>query len=467
MRYLSAITVLTLVSWTASEAWAQLGLYGSPGMVDLPPAGLQAFPEDTSAVNPAEEPAYLMHEAAVTPSPQRPRANRPRLAPPRGESPSVVDQMLEESGGSPRLEPQPLVAEDDPTAVGGYWADYGSEFIDEGVDGYGDPFLSFFPWYVRASGLIMARDDPNRVWFTYQSGVNEDQLMSSDDIDLEWRGGGEIRFGRRFCCGTWALEAGYWTLDPFEGLAIQTHPSGVATPLDFTDVVFADGAMGGSPVDLFDGAVEHRLWRTDELHNVEINVIHSPIDLQYWDCFDFNWAVGARYFRFAENLRFGSLGAGGVAFGVDPTLEGYLEDDIENNLIGAQLGCELGYRRGDWRLYLFPKVGVYGNHIRHRFSAYRGDGALFAPAPATYPLYPAASDDGVFSFLTEVDLGLQWQFTPRWGAHIGYRVLVATGMGLADHQIPFYIVDTPELVDINHNGQLVLHGGVAGVTFSF
>jgi hypothetical protein len=318
---------------------------------------------------------------------------------------------------------------------------------------------------VSASGLIMSRDDANRVWVTYESGVNANQLMHTQDIDLDWRGGGEVRFGRRFCCGTWALEAAYWTLDPFYGFASQTHPSGVATPLDFTDVTYA--TIAGNPGDdLFDGAAEHRIWREHEIHNAELNLVRSQLFCQCLSPVEMSWLVGVRFFRFDEDLTFGSL-ASGVAFGVDPTLEGYLHDRVRNDLVGAQLGCDLAYRRGNWRLFVVPKVGIYNNHIRHRFDAYRGDGELFAPIPAGYPAYPVISSDNGVSFLTELDLGLEWQFASRWAAHIGYRVVIATGMGLADHQIPPYIVDTPELADIDRNGNLVLHGGFAGLTFNF
>ena len=156
-----------------------------------------------------------------------------------------------------------------------------------------------------------------------------------------------------------------------------------------------------------------------------------------------------------------------MAFGDDPTLEGYLHDYTKNSLVGVQFGCHLTYRRGNWQLFMVPRVGIYNNHIQHWFSGYGGDGALFAVAPAGYPPYPVSSSTDVVSFLTQIDLGLQWQFATRWSAHIGYRVVVATGMALADHQIPPYVVDTPELANIDHNGQLILHGGFAGLTYSF
>ena len=41
-----------------------------------------------------------------------------------------------------------------------------------------------------------------------------------------------------------------------------------------------------------------------------------------------------------------------------------------------------------------------------------------------------------FAFLTQVDLGLDWQITQHISTQFGYRVVAATGMGLSDSQIP-------------------------------
>jgi hypothetical protein len=40
-------------------------------------------------------------------------------------------------------------------------------------------------------------------------------------------------------------------------------------------------------------------------------------------------------------------------------------------------------------------------------------------------------------------------------------------VGLADAQIPQYIVDIPEIAHIDSNGDLILHGAFAGLTYNF
>jgi hypothetical protein len=89
------------------------------------------------------------------------------------------------------------------------------------------------------------------------------------------------------------------------------------------------------------------------------------------------------------------------------------------------------------------------------------------PASGVIGTYPVSAEKNVLSCITQVDAGVQWKFHPQWSAFIGYRVVVATGIGLADHQIPAYIVDIPSLSAVKHNGDLLLHGGVAGLTIEF
>ena len=335
------------------------------------------------------------------------------------------------------------------------------------------------PWFASFSGLVMSRDQGNRVWTTYQSTDVANQLMHTQ-IDLSWEGGGEVRFGRRFCCDRWSVEATYWSLNSFSAFASQTFAGGVSTPLAFNDVVFANPAILTSPVDLFDGAQEHRIWRSDEIHNVELSLIRHSTNLAYGHPgpggpLSVDWSLGARFFRFEDHLTFGSLDSGGFTWAADLDRQGFLEDRIVNNLAGFQFGADVNYQAfGRWGLFVRPKLGIYNNHIRNTFMAYRGDGELFAPNPAPTPptsvvpgSYPVRSTKEVVSFLAQVDLGLDWEFQTNWNFSIGYRVLMASGIGLADHQIPPYVVDIPEIADIDHNGQLVLHGAFAGLEWNY
>ncbi len=115
-------------------------------------------------------------------------------------------------------------------------------------------------WYASLSALVMTRDRPNKVYITYETGNLPHNDFPVDEFGWQW--GGEVRFGRRFCCdcnsgcnsccntGYWALEARYWTLGDFDSYVSHTSPVSatnpdgtVGTPLSVCDMKF-DGLTG-------------------------------------------------------------------------------------------------------------------------------------------------------------------------------------------------------------------------------
>ncbi|MGB9688779.1 BBP7 family outer membrane beta-barrel protein [Thermogutta sp.] len=328
-------------------------------------------------------------------------------------------------------------------------------------------------WYFEGAGLIMGRNDPNQVWFSYQSNNNANEIMSSEQARTSWQGGWLGTVGHSFACDNWRLEGTYWGLAVMKGDATAIHPDFVSSTLNFTDVVYADPTIPGLPVNLFTGAYEQALWRSNEIHNAEINLVRHRIP---WEGYrvGIDWLVGVRYFRFDERLTYGSK-RHPDPWGSTPELEGYLSDRVENNLVGVQLGFDVRWPISDCLvLSCRPKVGLYNNHIHNRFDAYRGDGELFAPNPD--PLvgtpvpgrYPVVSSDDRFSVLTEIEARLTWQINPRWSAFVGYRLVAVSEIALVDEQYPFYVVDIVDAIQhIDSNGDLLLHGGVAGVSFDF
>jgi hypothetical protein len=472
VKYLQVFTLLVLTTLVASDALAQYGLYGSPGVVTFSPersAATLASHEADPAYTGAATSIFLsplVHATALNPAPP-PAANPAPLRGPSQPAPSVVDRMLSESSQS---WPAPWGA---PSGCGSF----GQAVAAADVCGPCDP--CFQPrWRVSLSALYMTRDDPDLLWTTFETGASANLVRTY--VPMDWSGGAEIRVGRRFgcnngcgasCtggCGGWTLEGVFWGLDSLSGSTQTPRGTLVSSLLNFTDVSYANPALAGeSPGDLFYSAELQRVSRHDEVYSVELNLIRSAPRSLACSPFRSNWSIGARLFQFDEDWRYASLDEGGFMFGVDPSIEGYLDDSITNTLVGAQIAGDFVYEVNNWRLFFRPKVGLYNNHIKNRFTAYRGDGELFDPDFAGYPGLPVESATDVVSFLTEFDAGLEWQFHPRWSTHVGYRATIVTGIGLTDHQIPHYIVDTPLMADIDHNPQLILHGGYAGVTYQF
>ncbi len=446
MKILHVALLVGFVVLSATTAQAQFGLYGSPEMLNLQEA----------TATPAAYTSYAapsLASAAAVPKPPAPPVPAGGTQPAR---PSVVDQMLSES-----CEPEDCGCAD--CGCGMTYGAFGgvTGWFERAIAG-GCPAQPV--WYASVSTLVLSRDKANQLWTTCDAGDETNKLSGTQDMNMACGWGGEIRFGRRFCgCGHRALEAVYWTTEPFNGrLMTRNGAAQVDSPLNFNDIFF-----GGAAANLwFNGADEHLLQRRNEFHNVEINMVHYPVFCEgngYWD---FSWLAGIRYFRFEEELLFGSVRAGGTwSHGAD---QAYLTDQIENNLIGFQLGCDAGYRVAPkWRLFAAPRFGVYNNHIRNFFELHLEDATCATQTAYPGEVYPVSSHKDVLSFLGQIDLGMSYQFSRNWSAKVGYRVVAITGVGLADNQIPNRVADIPTIRNIDTNADLILHGAFVGVEYNF
>lgn len=327
-------------------------------------------------------------------------------------------------------------------------------------------------WYGYVGGLVMGRDRSNKFWTSFQTGNNANQLMYFPGAN--WGGGFETTVGYAWCyggdgCGACGptgrhgIEATYWGLWGLDSEAsLISDVDQLSTPIDlgFVDVA------GDPTADYFDNAREHRVRRENEFHNVEINLVDfgTPVACRGTS---FNWLLGARFFKFDEFLQFASV-QGGEAFGSDGGInEIYLDQDIENNLIGAQIGG-----RGDWRMherfgvFAATKLGLFANDINYDVRVYRGDGttAIFNQTGNTFDLEAGKTD---VSFLAQLDLGVNWAFSHHWSANLGYRAVAITGLALADDQIPAFLAAEADWTDIDSNGSMILHGAFAGLEFKY
>jgi hypothetical protein len=326
-----------------------------------------------------------------------------------------------------------------------------------------------YPWYFENSLLWMTRNNGNRVYTSYETDNNPNQLMHTG-MGIDWPIGGEIRFGHRFCCGLYAIEAVAWGLGDFTASdSVGLPPPGVSTPLAVDGIEF--GGINGE--DYFDGAAEHRLSRKSELYNAEVNFVRVAMGAGTHCCdnpLQVSCLAGLRFVRFTDQLVFGSLQQGGTWGGNGGLNEAYLNDRVTNDLYGFQVGLDGSYMIAPkWRLFCNTKVGIFDNHMQSKFQAYRGDGTVANPTEASEMTgsYPVRGSADALSFMTEIKCGLHWSFWNNWGAQIGYRVVAVTDVAFADAQIPFYVVDIPELMNVKHNGDLIAHGAFAGITWNF
>jgi hypothetical protein len=455
----------------------------------------QAMANPGATGQPALSAPSAMSAPQMAPGIQTGAMPEPVTTPAAQQNMGVTNQMLAEQGQS-----NSLTSSGWGTCApnGGQCSAYGTAVNQPACGNYLEGYSSESSlWYASLTAFAMTRDRPNKVYITYETG---NEIHNDYPVDeMSWRWGGEVRVGRRFCsgcnqgcntgcnsgCGSqgfWALEASYWTLDSFQGFVSHTspvsptNPNGtVGTPLtvgynEFLDVTHLPTPAYRNARDWFDGAGEHRLWRWDEIQSFELNLARGQWCYGPDSPWDLGFALGIRYFRFQESWKFGSRmdecswDEQGGAYAA------YLRDLITNNLIGPQLSFEVGYSMNQClRFYMAPKVGIYNNNITNNFQAYLGNGQISRPVSPYQSIgsYPVDSSVNSISFLTQFDVGLDWRWAQRWSGRIGYRVVTVSGIGLADAQVPFYIVDVPAIAEIDRNGDLIMHGGFISLAYNF
>lgn len=477
MKVLRALVFLSLVALMAAGASAQMGLYGAPEL--LPPPSAQPVASEYSA-----------HTVSYgTPAPG-PYSGEPQriLYQSAGES-QLLPRMPGMSGGTssqaqvggmatatPPGIPTPGASAIEPAVPAGGAGGIGCD----GGAGCGSPCGTCglgscgtcCPWYGSVSALVMTRDRANKLWTTYEADNAPNQIATFRDYDWQW--GGQVTLGRHFCCGCdpWSIEATYWGLTDFDNC---TSPAQVvpyySTPFQVGDLDIANHPGSPTANFWFDNSPQHLVWRDSEFHNVELNLVRNQ--LLGCECGPWNvdWLVGIRYFRFRDHLVFGAQHGPWDMDGNTSPFEGdwiYLNDEIANNLIGMQMGLNAEYRIGcRCKLFVTPKFGVYDNYMTLDYDIHTQDGTHATQTAYPDRQYPIHATHNGFSFLTEVDVGAKWQFSPHWEAMAGYRVVAVTGAGLAENQVPHFGVDTPAVADIDRNGSLILHGAFMGLTFTF
>ena len=153
-------------------------------------------------------------------------------------------------------------------------------------------------------------------------------------------------------------------------------------------------------------------------------------------------SAGVGDFRFRDRLIFGAVEENWSGPQYTPwqadSHSAYLNEDIANNLVGLQMGLN-----ASWRF-----AGSLCSSRRRSACTTTSSPATSTPTWATAPRprrtsipgssYPVHSTRNGFSVLTQVDVGLDWQFSCHWSARLGYRLVAATGMGMAEDQIPQY-----------------------------
>ncbi len=330
-------------------------------------------------------------------------------------------------------------------------------------------------------GLVMTRDRGDHVCFSFNTATPSVILLGTPDAEMPWAGGAEARIGRYFggacgknpCGGRWGTELVYWGVypNPQEGNAFDPDGTqGSGTDLNSAFAFQSLDYNGGPILPLFDDAVRHQLQRSYEYHNFEWNIFGTPCpSLRCGKGLQLTWIGGFRFFKLSDAFAYNSDDADTVFTGtVD---EATYSVDVQNHLLGFQLGNQLDYYCGKrFNLFARAKVGAFYNHITHRSFVGGTLGAAVINDPANF--YDGRSFDinsykNDMSFLAELDLGMNFQVTCCLSTQVGYRAVGLTGVALAPEQIPLNFGDYEGVRFVDSGGSMILHGGYAGLTFTW
>ncbi len=351
-----------------------------------------------------------------------------------------------------------------------------SEPWDEACSDCGEPSCprqGCSPWFGGVYGLVMTRENEDAVWFSYFDSNESIQRTDSREAGMGWGGGYGVYFGRQIACTPYAWEVVYWGLfsDVQEAnLYASDFPGALNTTLDFSRLNYDNGVDAITDVNSwYDNAQRHRLRRSFEFHNVELNLLHRPLygyqqEAGGHPLLEVDWAIGVRYLKIDEGLQF-ATNQSSTVFGTSPEDEAFYDIEVENHLIGLQLGChaETSY----WlplSVYADTKFGLYGNHIRHHSFIGGHNGAAFVGAgPNAGRVFDIRSTANDVSFVGEVRLGGTYEFFSGCQLNVGYQAMAITGVAYATEQIPPIFAGIDDVIDIDVGGGMILHGAYAGI----
>lgn len=313
-------------------------------------------------------------------------------------------------------------------------------------------------WVVGTQGLYFTRDHEDDVRLTRNAAG---EILLSTNANMNTMGGVEVDATRRNSSGN-GLQLTYWGLYPGESFAEILGPGLSTYQTGLANVAVAPGAQ---PLQtFFDNADSNYTFRTNEFHNVEVNLLRNvgSYTTRRGRNASYELLGGFRWFQFNEGFGFGAFSAAGTPTTVEYNI------DVENTLLGFQLGGRSEYCISD-RLSaaIGGKIGVFNNRVNHRQSIADENGNLAYRTAAGVDdyLYEGSKDD--LSMLGELDLGMSYRMSCNSRVVWGYRIIGVSGIALAPDQIPTDYTLDAEINSINSNGDLIVGGGYAGFEFCF
>ncbi len=201
---------------------------------------------------------------------------------------------------------------------GGFAQGHGGGFGNQFGGGQGQLFNGLpsgaKPWFFGGGFLRYNRIDDHKRQLSLRDSNNMN-VLNTGDAQMNAMNGFEIMGGRYFNCGKNAIQASYWGLFPDSEMVTISEPGGAyRSRILGTGDVFLNVAPDGMPSPnydayaWYDGAVAHRLERSSEYHNVEVNLLGFAVGHA---ARNFNRATGGTMFSGTRGSNCGYCGGAG------------------------------------------------------------------------------------------------------------------------------------------------------------
>ncbi len=287
-------------------------------------------------------------------------------------------------------------------------------------------------WSVLAEAMFLRRSDSGSVPLILDQNTGG-TLLNANNLQFNHQAVPRLQLMHENCC-CWGWNVGYFGTDSW-----STTGTGGG---EDSPALVAPGLIIGS-------TAPHTLYQlgySSELQSFEFNLRRRT-----HDCW--TWVAGFRWIELSDEL---------TASTIMPTVTNIYSVDADNHLYGFQVGADAVLLQATPRFNITTnfRVGILGNSA---------DQTTQAPFLANFNNFVdqiSASGDET-SFMAELGVRGVYQLTNGWSVVGGYQLLYLDGLALAPEQVPVTSVLAPGAASLNTDGDLLFHGGVVGLQFTF
>lgn len=331
-------------------------------------------------------------------------------------------------------------------------------------------------WFGGVYYMNLWRDDDNFGYPLATATANPGvPVLQTSGARMEDASGFGVRLGKMLNQNS-AVEFIYWQVFPGDETAIAQNSvvgSTINSTLLFNDLTY-DSTVGAGAVpvqDFFTDSQYMSVTRTFDYRNFELNFLRLPYVFGGCNTGKARLALlaGVRYFKADESLTLFSDDLNEIP-GDDPNHELTYLNEVENDLVGFQVGGVLNYQVTSRLSGQFgSKAGIYNNRMKQTqaFSGGAGGALIGGAGPDAGQPFALVSKKNDVAFLGEFDAGVAYCVNSNWRLTGGYKVLAISGYADSVNQIPYTYNSLATTGLIQDNNSLILHGLYFGVEHSW